>query len=205
MGRTLAIGWLCLLCWGGRHTFGQTSTLPTDSLRLGTLALSMDSLKKKPKIIPRKATIRALMCPGLGQIYNRQYWKLPLVYGGLGATLGIAFWNNNNYSFWLEQFRVLSRDPSNPNYVPPSTVAIDGRNYTLGNVTAIKDGFRRNRDYSYVFLILMYGLQAVDANVSAHLKTFDMTDDISLHLEPDIRQVAFGQQPVMGAKLVLAF
>ena len=178
-------------------TDSLTHILPQDSLK-------KDSLKKanKHKIIPRVATLKSLACPGLGQIYNKQYWKLPLVYGALGTTLGIAFWNNDRYQLWLTNFQTLSKNPNDVTYIPPTEVEVNGQKYNLSNVTVRKDFYRRNRDYSYLFLAVFWGLNIIDANVSAHLKTFDMSDDISVKFEPDCRQIAFAQEPIIGAKII---
>ena len=93
----------------------------------------------KPKHDPRIATRRSLIFPGLGQIYNKQYWKLPLVYGALGTTLGIAFWNNDRYQLWLTNFQTLSKNPNDVTYVPPTEVEVNGQKYNLSNVTVRKD------------------------------------------------------------------
>jgi hypothetical protein len=160
---------------------------------------------KKHKIIPRMATLRSLMFPGLGQIYNRQYWKLPIVYGAFGTTLWIALDQNAKYQTWLVYFRELSATAGTPGYTDTITFPGNGFKYNLGSVTNIKEAYRRNRDYAYFFLAVFYAFAAIDANVSAHLKTFDNTDDISIRFEPDARQMAFTGEPIMGGKIVISF
>lgn len=148
------------------------------------------SIPVKHKIIPRVATIRSMIFPGLGQAYNRQYWKLPLVVGAF-TTLGlIAKYNNDRYQKYRNYYWTVSLHPEDPTYIPPSTVAVtyeDGitRDLDANQLKRIVDGFRRNRDYTYIGMIVAWAFNVVDANVSAHLRTFDVTDDISLKIKPN--------------------
>jgi hypothetical protein len=145
---------------------------------------------KKDKIIPRVSTIHSLMIPGWGQINNRQYWKLPLVAGAF-ITLGlIANYNHTRYMKYRDYYYVVSPHTEDPSYVPPSTVAVpyeDGvvRDLDINQLKRLNDGFRRNRDYTYIGIAVAWAFNVIDANVSAHLKTFDVSDDISLKIKPN--------------------
>ena len=145
--------------------------------------------KPKHKIIPRVATIRSLILPGLGQAYNRQYWKLPLVAGAF-VTLGmIANYNHVRYQKYRAFYYIVSPHTDDPSHVPPKTVSVvyeDGlaRDLDVNQLKRINDGFRRNRDYTYIGMFVAWAFNVVDANVSAHLKTFDVSDDISLRVKP---------------------
>lgn len=145
--------------------------------------------KPKHKIIPRVATIRSLILPGLGQAYNRQYWKLPLVAGAF-VTLGmIANYNQVRYQKYRAFYYIVSPHTDDPSYVPPKTVSVvyeDGlaRDLDVNQLKRINDGFRRNRDYTYIGMFVAWAFNVVDANVNAHLKTFDVSDDISLRVKP---------------------
>jgi len=159
-----------------------------------TTAIKIDSagLKsiKKNKIIPRVSTLHSLMIPGWGQINNRQYWKLPLVAGAF-VTLGlIANYNHVRYMKYRDYYYIVSPHTEDPTYVPPSTVAVpyeDGviRDLDVNQLKRLNDGFRRNRDYTYIGIVVAWAFNVVDANVSAHLKTFDVSDDISLKIKPN--------------------
>lgn len=129
---------------------------------------------------PRKATIRSAIFPGLGQIYNHQYWKLPLVYGAVGTTGGIFFYNLKTYKE-LRSAYILKADSNllNDDQIP--------RKYRILSANSLKfyrDDFRRNVDLSVLAFIIAWGLNVVDATVSAHLKQFDVSDDLSLKLKP---------------------
>ncbi|MHA8086312.1 DUF5683 domain-containing protein [Aquirufa sp. Wall-65K1] len=176
--------------------------------------LKLDSVKTSQvlpyKIIPRQATIKSLMIPGWGQLYNRQYWKLPLVAGAF-ITLGIiANYNNVRYEKYRAYYYIASPHPDDPTYVPPATVAVpyeDGlvRDLDVNQLKRLNDGFRRNRDYTYIGMVLAWALNVVDANVSAHLKTFDVSDDIALKIKPTFEYQSFSNGLVSGVSLSFNF
>lgn len=165
-----------------RGIVADTTGLKTDSATLKSI--------KKSKIIPRVSTLHSLMIPGWGQINNRQYWKLPLVAGAF-VTLGlIANYNHQRYMKYRDYYYIVSPHTEDPSYVPPSTVAVpyeDGviRDLDVNQLKRLNDGFRRNRDYTFIGIAVAWAFNVVDANVSAHLKTFDVSDDISLKIKPN--------------------
>jgi hypothetical protein len=130
------------------------------------------------------------MIPGWGQINNRQYWKLPLVAGAF-ITLGlIANYNHERYMKYRDFYYIVSSHTDDPSYVPPSTVSVpyeDGvvRDLDVNQLKRLNDGFRRNRDYTFIGIAVAWAFNVVDANVSAHFKTFDVSDDISLKIKPN--------------------
>jgi len=160
----------------------DTTAIKSDSAALKSI--------KKNKIIPRVSTLHSLMVPGWGQINNRQYWKLPLVAGAF-VTLGlIANYNHVRYMKYRDYYYIVSPHTEDPTYVPPSTIAVpyeDGviRDLDVNQLKRLNDGFRRNRDYTYIGIVVAWAFNVVDANVSAHLKTFDVSDDISLKIKPN--------------------
>jgi len=160
----------------------DTTGVKTDSSALQSI--------KKNKIIPRVSTLHSLMVPGWGQINNRQYWKLPLVAGAF-ITLGlIANYNHERYMKYRDYYYIVSPHTEDPKYIPPSTVAVpyeDGviRDLDINQLKRLNDGFRRNRDYTFIGIAVAWAFNVVDANVSAHLKTFDVSDDISLKIKPN--------------------
>lgn len=167
----------------------------------------IDSVKKPYKIIPRLATLHSLMVPGWGQIYNRQYWKLPLVYGGFAVNIYYIITNQKRYTYYKQQyinnFQVTSPPSSAEIYLYGDTSGIP-REYTSAQLNTIVNGYRRNRDGSYLFLAVVWAANIIDANVTAHLKTFDLTDDISLKIQPTLTSPDM-MNAVYGAKLTFAF
>ncbi|MBL0357381.1 MAG: hypothetical protein IPP72_11070 [Chitinophagaceae bacterium] len=142
--------------------------------------------KKTEPFNPRKATIRSAIIPGWGQIYNKKYWKLPLVWGALGTTAGIYFYNVKNYRSLKQAYIYLTdTDPANNNLVDPTY-----RNLSPESIRSYRNSFRQNVDYSVLFFLLFWGLNVVDATVDAHLKAFNVTDDLSLELRPGYSPLA---------------
>ena len=174
-----------------------------------------DTVQVKPlvkpyKIIPRQATLKSLMIPGWGQLYNRQYWKLPLVAGAFVTLGAIANYNNVRYTKYRDFYYQVSPRVEDPSYKPPTTVAVpyeDGtiRDLDINQLKRLTDGFRRNRDYTYIGMVLAWTFNVVDANVSAHLKTFDVSDDISLKVKPTVDYQPFSQSLVSGITLSFNF
>ena len=186
----------------------QSFSYQVDSLN----AVNVDTLKaeKAYKIIPRQATLKSLMIPGWGQIYNRQYWKLPLVAGAF-ITLGvIANYNQVRYTKYRNYYYVVSPRPADPKYIPPATVPVlyeDGvtRNLDVNQLKRINDGFRRNRDFTYIGMALAWALNIIDANVSAHLKTFDVSDELSIRVKPIMEIDPLSQGLMSGLTLSFNF
>jgi hypothetical protein len=169
-----------------------------------------DSIKKGYKIIPRMSTIHSAMVPGWGQIDNRQYWKLPLVAGAFGTVIFFIVRNNNRYLYYRDKL-VETYIPIFPDKNPPSQIALllydteTKVQWDQNQLTNAVSFYRKNRDLSYLFLLVAWAANIVDANVTAHLKTFDVTDDISLKIQPTLTNPEFGIMPIYGAKLTLAF
>ena len=167
-----------------------------------------DSLKKFYKIIPRTATIRSAMVPGWGQVYNRQYWKLPLVAGAFAVNIYFIVRNDMRYHYYRNILGTTYAGGTTatattfkvPIYDDPANI----REYNQDQLNNIVAGYRKNRDGSYLILLAVWAANIVDANVTAHLKTFDMTDDISLKIQPTFSSPDI-MEPVFGAKLILAF
>lgn len=159
-----------------------------DSVLAAQNKLNKDSTgKKKVKLFStRTATLRSTFLPGLGQIYNKKYWKLPLVYGALGTTAGIYFFNIKTYKA-LKLAYIYKTDT-----LPANDLLIDPRfnNLSASAIRSYRNSYRQNIDYSVLFFILFWGLNIVDATVDAHLKAFDVNDNLSLQFKPGYSPMA---------------
>jgi hypothetical protein len=124
---------------------------------------------------PKTATILALCLPGAGQVYNRKYWKLPLVYAAMGTAAGFLIYNRAE----VRQInRELSYRFNNGSANDPQYIA-----YTsTGSLIQLRNQFKNYRDFSILALTAAYGLQVIDAVVDAHLSGFDMNQPLSLNL-----------------------
>ena len=165
-----------------------------------------DSLKKFYKIIPRTATIRSAMVPGWGQVYNRQYWKLPLVAGAFAVNIYFIARNDVRYHYYRnilgDTYAGGTANTTSTFKIPIYDDPANIREYNQDQLNNIVAGYRKNRDGSYLILLAVWAANIVDANVTAHLKTFDMTDDISLKIQPTFSSPDI-MEPVFGAKLIL--
>lgn len=159
------------------------------------------------KIIPRKATLRSLMFPGLGQAYNRQYYKMPFVYAGYGA-LGYYFTRYRRLALEAENGyrRLLYGDRNGTATNTPVTEVVINESVFRSptQAKAAYDFYRRYRDLNIILSVVLYAVSAVEANVAAHLKTFDLSDDISMRVEPTVLPMP-GTGFVPGVRMALTF
>lgn len=200
---------LLLLMTFSANVFSQKNVV--DSLKItakDTLVQKMskkDSLKKFYKIIPRVSTIRSAMVPGWGQINNRQYWKLPFIAGAFGVNIFFIIYNDTRYHYYKGNLQKAYDQQATASTIPVTLYNQDvSRDLNVSQLNTIVSGYRRNRDGSYLLLAVVWAANIIDANVTAHLKTFDMTDDISLKIQPTITSPDMAT-PVFGAKLTFAF
>lgn len=154
------------------------------NLRNNTLQQSSKDTVAKKIFSPRVAAIRSAILPGLGQAYNRKYWKMPIVYGALGATAYIFNYNLKEYKRVGYAYRVLiQRDTAAfPNVDEDLKPFVEANaSNSLRNYRNTK---RRDIDYSVLVFIILWGLNVVDATVDAHLKGFDVSDNLSFKIKP---------------------
>ena len=161
------------------------------------LAIKTDSIQKgipqpKKRVIPdsNRSVWLALVFPGGGQIYNRKYWKLPIVYGGfVGCTYALS-WNNKMYKDYSQAYLdIMDDDPNTKSYEDflPMNSSIAGQEERFKEIfRKRKDAYRRQRDLSIFSFIGVYLLSVIDAYVDAELSDFDITKDIGLRVEPAV-------------------
>jgi len=154
---------------------------------VGKEVMKIDTLAKK-KFIPRQATIRSAIIPGWGQVYNKKYWKLPLVYAAVGIPVYAFIYNRDWYIKTRDAAKMISTaDTVNwQNRVDPKLHVFFLGQESLGSLLNYRNEFRRDMDYSILFVLLAWGLNIVDATVDAHLKGFDVSEDLSLKIKPTI-------------------
>ena len=132
-----------------------------------------------------KAVVMSAIIPGLGQIYNRKYWKPPLIYAGAGILVYYVIDNSNEY----QQYKLAYSASLNGTPCDPSVQELCDRN-TQAQLKAKKDQFRRWRDLNYILAGGLYLLNIIDASVDAHLFSFDMGDDLSLRIKWNLNNYA---------------
>ena len=157
---------------------------------------------------PKKAMWLALVIPGGGQIYNRKYWKLPIVYGGIIGCLYAMNWNNNMYKDYSQAYLDLTdKDPGTQSYnmfLHLGTQIDDSNKDRYKDIfKKRKDKFRRWRDLSFFVLLGVYALSVIDAYVDAELSNFDISKDLSLKVEPTILNNRSSSNPLDSSSLGL--
>ena len=163
---------------------------------------------------PTKAVWYSALMPGAGQIYNRKYWKLPILVGGfMGLAYGISF-NNRYFTDYSNAYRdAYSDDPnanSYTNFLPYSyrdnkEWIEKNKEWIRSSLKSKKDYYRRNRDLCVVGMLAVYGLAMIDAYVDAQLYTFDISPDVSMRLSPAVLEPTIKTPAVMGLQCSLVF
>ena len=171
-----------------------------DTIALGQDTVAATKLQKKAIYSSaRKASIMSAILPGLGQAYNKKYWKIPIIYAGLGGFGYMFFHNNKQYNFYRKNVKAwYDNDSATVNTLPQ---------YTGQQLQAEKLYFRKNRDFAFIGFALIYLINIIDANVDAHLKTFDVSDDLSLSIDPwqNMYKTGTGYRSAMGLSIKLNF
>lgn len=142
---------------------------------------------------PSKAVIYAAIFPGLGQIYNRKYWKLPIVYGGFLGIVYAVTWNGNMYTDYKNAFKDIMTDPYNrtrwQDFVYDYQAVLSSSSELTRTQESLKrrrDYFRRNRDLAIIIGVGLHALCMIDAYVDAHLYNFDVSPDLSMTVVPTV-------------------
>lgn len=171
-------------------TFGEDNIVVADTI-----------IKKKEKTekrhSPKKAALMSALLPGAGQVYNRKYWKVPIIYGGfagLGYAIGI---NQKRFNDYRVGFKLVANDSSISSYI------VDGQSYSQSQLKELKDFYARNRNISIIFTTVLYTLNIIDAAVDAHLFEFDVSEDLSMRIEPVYQYNMGNGQSFTGIKLNL--
>jgi hypothetical protein len=182
-----------ILSQTGNFLWGQTNP-QQDSLKVTTDS-SQVKKKKTPKVrqatIPWKAALMSGIVPGLGQIYNRKYWKLPIVWGALGTTGYFIVDQHIKYIGFRDAYRTWVND----------TLIVPGYEQYQYNPTGMKterDNFERTRNILTIVAVALWTLNIVDAAVDAHLSTFDISPNLSMKIQPATFFNTWQPSPAVG-------
>ncbi len=178
--RSLCIIFLTLII----YNVSNSQEIPKDSLNKVQFDKNTLSVKHFPS--PKKALIFSLVIPGAGQVYNGDWWKVPIIYGAMGGMYYLVHFNYTNYNRYKVARDLLLENK--PNEFPGASEA---------SIRAVRDFYRSNFELSCVGLGVTYILQAIEAFVAAHLKTFDVDEDLGF--KSYYNQSAIG--PVYGFTL----
>lgn len=150
---------------------------------------------------PKKATIYSMVLPGLGQAYNRKYWKIPVVYAGFGA-IGYFISNNTKY-FRLTRDAYVFVSTDDGTGTAPNDYALK---YSKEQLNSMQEYYHRNVEISYLALGAWYIINVLDADVDAHFFDYDVSEDLSLNLSADVQPAVYpGSLSSSGVSLKLKF
>ena len=193
----------------GQPSRPDSQSADTVALRLQQLGDSVDSAVKLPaqpkkRFVPnpKRALWLSLVVPGAGQIYNRKYWKLPIIYGGFVGCAYALTWNGNMYKDYSQAYQDIMSDNLNNNsymdFLPAGytqEMVMQRKSYYQELFRKRKDLYRRQRDLSIFAFIGVYLLSVIDAYVDAELSNFDISNDLGMRLEPTIFNDAVRHRP----------
>ena len=164
-----------------------------------SLLLKPDTLKRpEAKHSVRMATLLSTVLPGAGQIYNRKYWKVPLIYAAFAGLGYLVMIKNDQYQLFKQAY--IYRIDNNPTTVDPYVNL-----YTDDNLLTLKNSYQHSRDLAIIGVAAVYVLNIVDAAVDAHLYTFDVGDNLSIRVHPAFIYTAQNNLPGTGIGLTLKF
>ena len=180
---------------------GNSQPTPAGGAAVPAQAIEADTLATQKHIpSPGRAAMLSATLPGLGQAYNGAYWKIPIIYAGFGAVAYAVNFNNTEYQVFRKAY--LAKVDGNPNTIDE---------YPLYSDAALKramDYYRRNLELSYILGVALYLLNILDANVQAHLMDFDVSEDLSMRIEPQLAPLPYLAGPAAhapGLKLTFRF
>ena len=173
----------------------------SDTIVLGKDTTTQTKVHKKAIYSSaRKASIMSAIIPGLGQAYNKKYWKIPIIYAGLGG-FGYMFLSNNTKYNDYRKGLIASVNHGD------SSQMVYGDYYSQSQLQSQKLYYRKYRDFAVIGFSIVYIINIIDANVDAHLRTFDVSDDLSLQVDPwqNVYRTASGYKTATGISLKLNF
>jgi len=192
-----------------RILFSDTAAIATDTTSVLTKNGKKAKVKRdwntwKPN--PQRALWLALVLPGAGQIYNRKYWKLPIIYGGFIGCIYALTWNNMMYKDYSQAYLdIMDNDPGTASYNKFLHLGVQINDQNKDRYISLfksrKDKYRRWRDLSFFVMLGVYAISVIDAYVDAELSEFDISKDLSLKVSPTVIPNHSGGNPLQAQSL----
>lgn len=168
----------------------------------------LDTIKKKKvrinPLAPSKAAFYSAVFPGLGQIYNKRYWKVPIVWGAIGTAIYAYTWNDNAYQRFRTAFKRRRAGFIDDEFYDLNGDGV-GPDQGLDDLQSQQERYQRDRDLLLLVSIGLYALNIVDANVDAHLKQFNVDEDLSFDMQPFLDVDPITNRPNYGMAVVVKF
>jgi hypothetical protein len=169
----------CILVFTTNSTYAQE----VNAVNLNQAkSLTINDTASKKRSVASKAALRSAILPGLGQAYNKKYWKIPIVYGVIAIPVSLYSYNRKWYNLTRTGYTIRSsNDSASFNKIAPELVPLSSEALRL-----YRNEFRKNMDFSILGILVAWGLNVVDATVDGHLRGFDISDEVSLKLAPKL-------------------
>lgn len=152
-------------------------------LLLSITAKAQDTLVEKKVHSPKRAAIYSAVLPGAGQVYNGKWWKVPIIYAGFGGVGYLVYDNYSNYKTFLTAYK-LKTGNLDEGETPTEYEIQLSESYLASQLQSYKESYRRDFEFYCILMAAWYGLNIVDAIVDGHLYTYDISDDLSFHIDP---------------------
>ena len=180
----------------------KTTSVVVDSNRVKKPKRDWNTWRPNPK----RALWLALVLPGAGQIYNRKYWKLPIIYGGFMGCIYALTWNNMMYKDYSQAYLdIMDNDPGTASYNKFLHLGVEINDRNMERYKSLfksrKDKYRRWRDLSFFVMLGVYAISVIDAYVDAELSEFDISKDLSLKVSPAVIPNYSGGNPLQAQSL----
>ena len=198
------------------HSFNTSlDSLASTSMLIDSTAIAADTLAREIEVSnfdpdAMRAVWLSALCPGLGQIYNRRYWKLPIVVGGFAGLIYATTWNGRMFSDYQQAYLdVTDTDPNTNSYMnffpPYYTEDMIDQSWLKNVLKTRKDAYRHYRDYCIVGMVALYLVCIIDAYVDAELYHFDISSDLAMNVKPALIPTSLYQQPALGMQCAITF
>ena len=191
---------------------GELPETTTDTLKAALMSVHIPTEQELANTLlaghfvpdPKKAMWLAIVFPGGGQIYNRKYWKLPIIYGGFLGCVYALNWNNMMYRDYSQAYLdIMDDDPTTQSYNQfmhlGTTITDKNETHYKNLFKKRKDYYRRYRDLSFFILIGVYALSVIDAYVDASLSDFDISKDLTMRVSPTIITTQSERNPIRSS------
>jgi hypothetical protein len=163
---------------------------------------------------PHRASMYASVIPGLGQFYNKKYWKIPILFGGIGGVAYALSFNSERYGYYRNAYRdFIIRDPANKSYleiikgtiITEESIYNENQQWFRDYLNSSKKRFKRYRDISYASVVAVYLISIIDATIDAHFYYFNISDDLSFKIEPAYLYIDGYQTGTIGFNMKFIF
>jgi hypothetical protein len=203
---------LLLTAFGARGQQPRDSISPADSLKadLNRKGISVEQVERRAinPLSPSKAAFYSAVLPGLGQAYNKRYWKIPIVWGAIGTGVYVYLYNDDLYDRFRTAFkrrRVGFTDDEFWDLNPDDDFFPEDPRISTEALQDAQERYQRDRDLALLVTIALYALNIVDANVDAHLKQYNVDENLSLNIQPYLEVTPIQNEPNYGLAMRITF